>query len=55
MGVYKTDGAAPAGRIDVARVDATTEAEIERQMLEDDLAALADAVDYARQRRPSQR
>ena len=55
MGVYKTDGAAPAGRIDVSQVDATTEAEIERQMLEDDLAALADAVDYARQRRPSQR
>ncbi|EAQ05358.1 helix-turn-helix domain-containing protein [Yoonia vestfoldensis] len=49
MGVYKTDGAAPAGRIDVSRVDATTEAEIKRHMLEDDLAALADAGDYARQ------
>ena len=55
MGVYKTDGVAPAGRIDVSRVDATTEAEIKRHMLEDDLAALADAGDYTRQRRPSQR
>lgn len=55
MGVYKTDGAAPTGRIDVSRVDATTETEIKRHMLEDEMAALADAVDYARQRRPSQR
>ena len=49
MGVYKTDGAAPAGRIDVSRVDGTTEAEIKRHMLEDEMAALADTVDYARQ------
>lgn len=47
MGVYKTNGVAPAGRIDVSRVDATTEVEIKRHMLEDDLAARADAGDYA--------
>ncbi|ARU01668.1 antitoxin HigA-2 [Yoonia vestfoldensis] len=49
MGVYKTDGAAPAGRIDISRVDATTEVEIKSHMLEDEMAALADAGDYARQ------
>jgi putative transcriptional regulator len=49
MGVYRTDGTAPAGRIDVSRVDATTEAEIQRHMQEDEMAAREDAGDYARQ------
>jgi putative transcriptional regulator len=49
MGVYRIEGAVPAGRIDIARVDATTEADVKRHMLEDDLAALTDAGDYARQ------
>ena len=30
MGVYRTEGGLPAGRIDASRVDATTEADIKR-------------------------
>jgi putative transcriptional regulator len=51
MGAYNTDstdGVAPAGRIDAARVDATTEADIKRHMQGDELAALSDAGDYTR-------
>lgn len=38
----------PEGRIDVARVDATTEAEIAAQEREDDAEALRDMARYAR-------
>lgn len=48
MGVYRTEGGLPAGRIDASRVDATTEADIKRHMLEDELSALSDAGAYAR-------
>jgi putative transcriptional regulator len=48
MGVYKTEGGLPSGRIDASRVDATTEADIKRHIYEDDQAALSDAGDYAR-------
>jgi putative transcriptional regulator len=36
------------GRIDVQRVDATTEADLQRQAAEDDAAAAQDAALYAR-------
>ena len=39
---------APVGRIDVQRVDATTEADLQRQAAEDDAAAAQDAALYAR-------
>lgn len=48
MGVYRTEGGLQAGRIDASRVDATTEADIKRHMLEDELSALSDAGAYAR-------
>jgi putative transcriptional regulator len=48
MGVYKTEGGLPSGRIDASRVDATTEADIKRHIYADDQAALSDAGDYAR-------
>jgi putative transcriptional regulator len=48
MGVYKTEGGLPAGRIDTARVDATTEADIKRHIEADEHAALSDAGVYAR-------
>jgi len=48
MGVYKTEGGLPAGRIDSARVDATTEADIKRHIEEDDQSALSEAGAYAR-------
>ena len=48
MGVDRTEGGLPAGRCDASRVDATTEADIKRHMLEDDLSALSDAGAYAR-------
>lgn len=38
----------PVGRIDVARVDATTEADIAKHKAEDDTQAMADAAKFAR-------
>ena len=43
MGVYKTDGKLPAGRIDASRVDATTEADIKRHIAEDKRPAISEA------------
>lgn len=43
MGVYKTDGKLPAGRIDALRVDTTTEADIKRHIEEDKRAAISEA------------
>lgn len=40
--------AKPVGRVDVGRLDATGEAEIDRQMAEDDADALRDAARFAR-------
>jgi putative transcriptional regulator len=40
--------AKPVGRVDVRRLDATGEAEIDRQMAEDDADALRDAARFAR-------
>jgi putative transcriptional regulator len=48
MGVYRTEGGLPAGRIDASRVDATTEADIKRHIEGDKQAALSDAGAYAR-------
>lgn len=39
----------PIGRIDVKRVDATTEADIANHQAEDDANAMLDSVKYARQ------
>lgn len=44
----KTLATAKIGRIDEARVDATTEEEIEQQRLEDEAEARMDAARYAR-------
>lgn len=41
-------GSLPIGRIDLARVDATTEAQITRQELSDELDAMQDAAKFAR-------
>jgi putative transcriptional regulator len=40
--------ARPVGRVDASRLDATGEAEIDRQMAEDDADALRDAARFAR-------
>lgn len=48
MGVYRIDGSKPNGRIDVERVEATTEADIRRHITEDELTALGDAGEYTR-------
>ena len=48
MCVYKTEGGLSAGRIDTARVDATTEADIKRHIEADDQSALSEAGAYAR-------
>ena len=45
----------PEGRIDAARVDATTEAEIARQQQEDDAEAMLAAVRHARRVRQRRR
>lgn len=37
-----------AGRVDIAKIEATTEADIERQMAEDDAEARQDAAKFAR-------
>ena len=42
------DDESPAARIDIARVDATTEADIARHITEDEASALLDAAAYAR-------
>ena len=38
----------PRGRVDYARLDATTEADIQRHMAEDDADAMKDAAAYAK-------
>lgn len=48
MAVYRIERGQPAGRIDASRVDATTEADINRHIAEDELAALKDAGAYTR-------
>ena len=48
MVVYRIDGSNPTGRIDVERVEATTEADIRRHISEDELTALGDAGEYTR-------
>ncbi|MCY3635081.1 MAG: hypothetical protein OXH23_05695 [bacterium] len=45
----------PDGRIDAAKVDGTTEAEIRLQQLEDDADAMQDAARYAREHGRSKR
>ncbi|OHC75879.1 MAG: transcriptional regulator [Rhodospirillales bacterium RIFCSPLOWO2_12_FULL_58_28] len=42
------DGKSPTGRINTAKVDATTEAEINRQAADDEAEARRDAAAYAR-------
>jgi putative transcriptional regulator len=44
----KTPHAKPVGRIDVKRVDATTEADIAKHQAEDDANAMLDAAKFAR-------
>ncbi len=45
----RLEGNQPVGRIDTRRVDATTEADLARQMLEDEREAREEAARYARQ------
>ena len=45
----------PRGRIDAARVDATTEAQIAQHIAEDEAEALQDAVQSAHRENPKER